>query len=169
MKLNEAAESLAQILNERQVRVVFAESCTAGLAAATLARTPGISRWLCGSAVVYREQTKMDWLGVSQADLEQYSAVSEPVAKAMAEGVLQNTIEAALSAAVTGHLGPDAPEGLDGVIYLAIACRRDDESVGTRVWRHQLAASDRQARQEEAAALLLAQLGEAVIRQPQRR
>ncbi len=168
MNLSQAARSLAQCLNERQVRVVFAESCTAGLAAAALAQTPGISRWLCGSAVVYREQTKMDWLGVSRADLEQHTAVSEQVAQGMATGVLNRTVEAAYAAAVTGHLGPDAPEGFDGVIFIAVAWRGGEESIDGRVWRHQLTATGRQARQEEAAALLLKRLEE-VVSEPAKR
>ena len=162
MDLNEAARNLAVLIAERQVRIVLAESCTAGLAAATLAQTPGISRWLCGSAVVYREQTKIDWLDVSAADLEQHTAVSDPVARAMAAGVLNRTAEAAWSAAVTGHLGPDAPEGFDGVIFLAVARREAADVVVQAVWRHQLGSRGRQARQEEAAALLLERLSKAI-------
>lgn len=160
--LRKAAATLAACLSQRQVRIVLAESCTAGLAAATLAQTPGISRWLCGSAVVYREQTKIDWLDVSAADLEQHTAVSEPVARAMAAGVLSRTAEAAWSAAVTGHLGPDVPEGLDGIIYLGVARRDGGKVHDVGVWRHQLGSRGRQARQEEAAALLLERLAKAI-------
>ena len=49
MNRDRLAQSLANCLNQRQVGVVFAESCTAGLVAASLAQVPGISRWLCGS------------------------------------------------------------------------------------------------------------------------
>ena len=53
--LAESARLLARQLAETRTRLVLAESCTGGLAAATLAAIPGISHWLCGSAVTYRE------------------------------------------------------------------------------------------------------------------
>lgn len=162
MDLNEAARKLAVLIAERQVRIVLAESCTAGLAAATLAQTPGISRWLCGSAVVYREQTKIDWLEVSPADLEQHTAVSEPVARAMAAGVLKHTVEATWSAGVTGHLGPDAPDGFDGVIFVGVARRAGDVVQDVGVWRYQLTAEGRVPRQQEAATLLLQRLAASI-------
>lgn len=114
-----AAQNLAVTLQRVQRRIVFAESCTAGLVSATLGRIPGISQWLCGSAVVYRLDTKHRWLGVSQADLIQPGPVSPQVAEAMARGVLERTPEADLAVAVTGHLGPDAPLEQDGLVYLA--------------------------------------------------
>ncbi len=156
MQLDQAATRLADCLRERKVRVVFAESCTAGLVAASLAQVPGISDWLCGSAVVYREATKQQWLDVSATDLERFSAVSEPVARAMANGVLARTSEAEMSAAVTGHLGPAAPEGLDGVVYISVAARGENHRVcNLGAWRHQLVAIARVKRQEEAATLVM--------------
>ncbi len=151
------AKSLAELLAERDVRVVFAESCTAGLVSATLARIAGISQYHCGSAVTYGEDTKTQWLGVSPADLAEHSAVSEPVARQMALGVLEITPEAQLSAAVTGHLGPDSPAELDGVVYIAIAQRRAEEKNCLSVTRHHLESQTRLERQQEAAALVLQQ------------
>ena len=120
-----AAEQLAEQLRRSGRRVVFAESCTAGLVTAALARIPGISEHVCGSAVVYRNATKTAWLGVSAEALadESIGPVSEQVAAAMADGVLARTPEADLAVSVTGHLGPDAPAHLDGVIYVGIARR----------------------------------------------
>ena len=137
------AESLARRLAKRDVRVVFAESCTAGLVAALLARVPGVSEYLCGLAVTYRSRTKHDWLAVPQSDLDQYTAVSEPVARAMASAVLERTQEADFSAAVTGHLGPDAPKELDGVVYVAVARRTGEAIEILGVWRHELRATTR--------------------------
>lgn len=158
MDLPTEARELAAQLRDKNRRVVFAESCTAGLVSASLAGIPGISKWHCGSAVTYREATKTAWLDVSVEDLQQHSAVSEPVARQMALGVLQFTPEADYSAAVTGHLGPDAPPELDGVIYVAIAHRDPDgvHLVGMR--RLQLETATRGDRQREAAALVLRQL-----------
>jgi len=72
--------------------------------------------------------------------------------------VLRHTVEATWSAGVTGHLGPDAPEGFDGVVFVGVARREGDEVQDVGVWRYQLAAEGRVARQQEAAALLLQRL-----------
>lgn len=153
--LRDAAAELAQRLAQRRRRIVLAESCTAGLAAAALAGVPGISEWLVGSLVVYRESAKQAWLGVSARTLAQHSAVSGETAVAMARGALRRTAEAHLAVAITGHLGPDAPRELDGVVYLA-ACRRQGKTLqmlGTA--QVHLRAHARHARQVEAALHLL--------------
>ena len=61
--LKKIAHDVAACLRSQPRRIVFAESCTGGLVAATLA-IPGISDSLCGSAVVYRLDTKTRWLGI---------------------------------------------------------------------------------------------------------
>lgn len=101
------ARELALILERRNLRLVLAESCTAGLAAAQLARVPGISRYLCGSAVVYQEATKTAWLGVPAEYFQPGGpgVVSGETAAAMADGVLERTPPADLAVAITGHLG----------------------------------------------------------------
>jgi len=149
------AHALAQTLVDRNLRVVFAESCTAGLVAATLATIPGISERLCGSAVTYRNRTKQDWLGVSGEDIERHTAVSEPVARQMAIGVLQRTVEADCSASVTGHLGPDAPADQDGVIFVAVALKQGEEIRVCHAQRFQLTTRTRAKRQQEAAEIVL--------------
>jgi nicotinamide-nucleotide amidase len=125
-----AAQNLAIVLRVQRSRIVFAESCTAGLVSATLARIAGVSEWHCGSAVVYRLDTKHRWLGVSEAMLQDPGPVSREVACAMATGVLERTPEANYAASITGHLGPDAPAQQDGLIWIAVAKR---ESSGSRV------------------------------------
>lgn len=119
-------QEVASLLQRTDRRVVFAESCTGGLVAASLARVPGISRFLCGSAVVYRLDTKAQWLGVPESLLINPGPVSGEVAAAMAEGVLARTPEADIAVSITGHLGPDAPKNLDGVLYIARAVRKQD-------------------------------------------
>ncbi|MFM2097001.1 MAG: Nicotinamide-nucleotide amidohydrolase PncC [Planctomycetota bacterium] len=149
--LHSVAGRLASLLKVRGVRVVFAESCTAGLVAASLARTPGISQWLCGSAVVYRDATKAAWLGISASELKRHSAVSDPVARGMAVGVLRATREAEWSASVTGHLGPDSPVDQDGVVFVSIACRRARKIELVSCEKIRLRAKSRSARQVEAS------------------
>ena len=117
------AHEIAEQLTRLGMRIVFAESCTGGLLSATLARIPGISNVHCGSAVVYRLDTKTQWLGIEKTILVNPGAVSEPVARLMAEGVLKRTPEASIAASITGHLGPNAPAHQDGLIYVGIAIR----------------------------------------------
>jgi PncC family amidohydrolase len=158
MSIESQVDALAKVLAEKRLKVIFAESCTAGLVSASLARVPGISDYLCGSAVVYRESTKLAWLSVSPSDLERFTAVSEPVASQMALGALDKTPEADVAAAVTGHLGPNAPEGFDGVVFVAVAQRQGDCCRILGVWRHLLQNHTRRQRQREATELVLHRL-----------
>lgn len=121
--LSELALAVAECLKFTQRRVVFAESCTAGLVSAVLARIPGISEFHCGSAVVYRIPTKAAWLGVPESILQDPGPVSDVVARAMVTGVLSQTPEADLAAAITGHLGPLAPVDQDGLVYVGVGWR----------------------------------------------
>lgn len=146
------ALALAAQLRDDNRRIVFAESCTAGLVAARLAGVPGVSAHLCGSAVTYREQTKIEWLGVEASTLEQHTAVSAAASEQMAEGAIARTTEADLAVAVTGHLGPQAPADIDGLIFIAARGRREFSPPTERL---RLAASSRAARQSEAADRVL--------------
>lgn len=134
-QLDETALRLAEKLRSRGLRIVFAESCTAGLLSATLSRVPGISEFLCGSAVTYRNGTKSAWLDVSTSDLSdpEIGPVSRTVAEQMCRGVLAQTPEADVAASVTGHLGPDAPPDLDGIAYVAVLLRREDDPTVQRI------------------------------------
>jgi PncC family amidohydrolase len=161
--LRRVAARLAESLQARQRKIVFAESCTAGLAAAMLATIPGVSAWHCGSAVTYREQTKIDWLGVDPKLVAKFGVVSGQVAEGMARGVLQRTREADLSAAITGHLGPQAPDQLDGVVFVAVVRREDGEAVPANVWRISLTATEREPRQRESALHLLTRAHEVLM------
>ena len=149
-ELHQSCRRLAARLLELDVGVVFAESCTAGLVAASLGRVPGISRVLCGSAVTYRDDTKARWLDVKHRTLRTDGAVSERAAREMAVGVLLRTPEAQLAGAITGHLGPDAPAGLDGGGFVAIG-RRHGKQGRASVVRFNLPAGTRLSRQRRAA------------------
>lgn len=161
MTLGTITRKVAELLRQRQRKIVFAESCTGGLVSATLARIPGISAWHCGSLVTYRNATKEAYLGIPSHVLENPGAVSEEVARWMAEGVLQKTPEADLSAAVTGHLGPGAPAALDGVAYLAVGIREGSTTTPElRVRRYVCCSVSRVARQREVATQVLEFLAE---------
>lgn len=170
------ARTILPLLEETNRRIVCAESCTAGLVSASLAGIPGASNWLCGSAVVYRDATKTAWIGVSEGLLSDpdRGAVCEETALRMAEGVLGVTPEASVSVSVTGHLGPGAPAGLDGVIYIGWAERTPGtfQPVMARCQRVELqtpAPTDgqdlarRAARQMEATQCVLRVVREALL------
>ena len=121
--LIQAATQVKEAITLRDRKLVIAESCTGGLVATSLTSLPGISEFFCGSAVVYRWDTKMKWLGVKPETLEKYTDVSVEAAREMALGVLKQTPEASMAASITGHLGPDAPQMQDGMICVAVAVR----------------------------------------------
>ncbi len=124
---SEAAETLRQELRERHERSLYsldgrtvdevvaellggrrlglAESCSAGLLAARITDMPGSSTYFAGGVVSYSNEAKRDLLGVDQALLDEFGAVSAEVAEAMAVGAL-NRFEADVSVAVTGIAGP---------------------------------------------------------------
>ena len=134
------ARRVASLLEVNDCKIVFAESCTAGLVSAVLGRIPGISRFHCGSAVVYQLDTKTSWLGISPLTLSDPGAVSEPVAVLMATEVLARTPAAGIAVSITGHLGPHAPSDQDGLIFIAIA-HRTREGVRSAAYRYVLPES----------------------------
>jgi len=91
MLTQQGADAIAAIvvalLEEREERVAFAESCTGGMASELITSVPGSSSVLDGSVVSYANRIKQDWLGVSAEILEEHGAVSEAVVLAMASGV----------------------------------------------------------------------------------
>ena len=121
--LDRAAQALWNELQRQRVPFVFAESCTGGLLAATMTRIPGVSELFCGSAVVYQVETKQQWLEVPGRLLRRPGPVSHEVAQAMARGVLRHTPAARFAVTTTGHLGPQAPPELDGVLYVGLGLR----------------------------------------------
>lgn len=118
-----SVQKLAKLLIATNKKIVFAESCTGGLVAGALTQVPGISAQHCGGMVVYRNETKTAYLDISLRVLKTHDAVSEIVAKLMAERVLEKTPEADIALSVTGHLGPNAPNELDGLVFIGIAVK----------------------------------------------
>src|SRR5436190_5950076 len=111
------ARQVARLLQQSARKVVFAESCTGGLVSGALTKIPGISSYHCGGMVVYRNETKQAYLGISAALLDDPGPVSRQVAGQMAQRVLEKTPEADVAASVTGHLGPNAPPKQDGLVF----------------------------------------------------
>jgi nicotinamide-nucleotide amidase len=125
-------------LRERRAFAATAESCTGGLVAARLTEQTGSSDFFLGSFITYTDGQKNRLLGIPKDLLEQYTAVSEAVAKAMAEAARDRTgADYALS--VTGYAGPSGgtEENPVGTVFIGLA-----SPDGTRVLRSR-SGSDR--------------------------
>ena len=96
-----------RLLRESNRRIVLAESCTGGLAAAWFTSVPGASDVFCGSMVVYRNDSKSQWLGLDPQMLadEKIGPVSSQASEQLAQKVLSRTPEANVALGITGHLG----------------------------------------------------------------
>ena len=116
------AEKLLESSRAQSLRIATAESCTGGLIAALLTEIPGSSDVFGRGFVTYSNQAKQDMLGVPGALLRQHGAVSEAVARAMAQGAVRNST-AQLSIAVTGIAGPGggSEEKPVGLVHIAAA------------------------------------------------
>lgn len=125
MKQFEAAVlALAETLRTQGLKIATAESCTGGLIAAACTAVAGSSDWFERGFVTYSNEAKSELLGVDAALIQSVGAVSEEVARAMAEGALLHS-RAQLAVAVTGIAGPGgATKGKPvGTVWLALARR----------------------------------------------
>ncbi|CAN7182781.1 CinA family protein [Brevundimonas sp. LjRoot202] len=110
------ARAVVETAASRGLTIATAESCTGGLVSGALTAIAGSSAVVERGFVTYSNAAKVDLLGVPMELIERHGAVSEPVARAMAQGVLARS-PARLSVAVTGIAGPgggsaDKPVGL---------------------------------------------------------
>jgi nicotinamide-nucleotide amidase len=122
--LIERATRVIEMARQCACTIVTAESCTGGLLAAVLAEAPGAAKQLQGGFVTYTKDQKTIALGVPRAVLARETAVSEGIARSMAEGALARSI-ADLSAAITGVAGPEPDEDGNpvGLVHFAAARR----------------------------------------------
>ncbi len=124
------AEALLADMQRRSLRLATAESCTGGLLAGLLTEIPGASATLERGFVTYSNAAKTSLLGVGASLIERFGAVSEEVARAMAEGALGHA-PVDIAVAVTGIAGPDGGslEKPVGLVYLAVAVKGSDTCV----------------------------------------
>ena len=115
-------EVVEALLKEKGLTIGTAESCTGGLMAKRLTDLPGASRIFRGGIVSYTNEVKAGVLGVPQALLDQYGAVSAPVAQAMAEGA-RRALGCDIALSSTGVAGPDRDDRGNevGTMFVAIA------------------------------------------------
>ncbi len=114
--------------------LVVAESATGGGLAARITTVPGSSAYFAGGFVTYAKRMKTELLGVPESLLAEFGAVSEPTAKAMAEGARRVT-GADWAISITGNAGPstDGDQARVGEFYLGVA-GPDKTEVTHRVW-----------------------------------
>ena len=155
-KLASMAATVLAVAQSRGIAIATAESCTAGCLATLLADAPGGGNSLHGGIVVYTKMAKTAMLGVPSEMLSVYTAVSQPVAERMAQGLLKRS-PAQLAIAITGVAGPEPDDDNNpvGLVHVAVAYR------GRGTWhrKHTFSPDDRSAIRSAAmeAALQLTQ------------
>jgi nicotinamide-nucleotide amidase len=132
-EIRAASEAVLGACRAAGLTAATAESCTGGLVAAALTDIPGSSAVMDRGFVTYSNAAKTEMLGVPDALIAAHGAVSEPVARAMAEGALVHS-PADLAVAITGVAGPGGgtPAKPEGLVHFACA-RRGHETVAERV------------------------------------
>ena len=138
-------EKLAEVLRDRDWKLVTAESCTGGGLGHALTALAGSSNWYLGGVVAYSNQFKCRFLSVDESLIEEFGAVSKQVAIAMARGMIQEP-SASTAISITGIAGPeggskDKPVGL---VWLGT----NDPDRGNRALQLNLAGSRNEIRHQ---------------------
>jgi nicotinamide-nucleotide amidase len=125
------AEALLALARSRGAKIATAESCTGGLIAGAITDIAGSSDIFDRGFVTYSNAAKTDMLGVRTATLQQFGAVSEEVAREMAEGALARSA-ADLAVSVTGIAGPGGSEHKpEGRVCFGLAARTKESRTET--------------------------------------
>jgi len=151
------ARALSTQFKTRHHTIATAESCTGGLLSALLTELPGASACFTHGFITYANDAKIA-LGVNAALIAQHGAVSEPVAKAMAEAALR-AAGSSMALAITGIAGPGGGTAQKpvGTVHIALAMRD-----GATQHRHHHFVGDRASVRLQAIAAALAMLSAAV-------
>ncbi len=154
-----AAVALVRRCAEEGLTVATAESCTGGLVAAMLTAVPGSSAVVDRAFVTYSDTAKSEMLGVPAELIASEGAVSEAVARAMAQGAIAHSA-ADLAVAITGIAGPSGgtPEKPVGLVYFAALRRGGDMRLVKRQFPDEGRSAIRLAAAAEALAMLRALL-----------
>lgn len=123
------AQRIVESASSKGFTIASAESCTGGLIAACLTEISGASLVFTRGFITYANDAKIDLLGVSEELIDSVGAVSEEVARAMAEGALARA-DADLAVSVTGIAGPDGGTATKpvGLVHMA-AARKGGETL----------------------------------------
>jgi nicotinamide-nucleotide amidase len=141
---------IGRYLRERGWSLAVAESCTGGLLSRRISAVPGASDYLDRAFVTYSNRAKTELLGVSEELLRARGAVSEEVARAMAEGALRNAA-VEVTVGITGVAGPTGgtPEKPVGTVFIACAT-----PVHQKVERYAFGGTREQIQESAAQAAL---------------
>jgi nicotinamide-nucleotide amidase len=115
------------MLAERGLTVAVAESCSGGLLTSRLTDVPGSSAYVDRGVVCYSNRAKVELLGVPEEMIHEHGAVSEPVARAMAEGVARRA-RTSVGLAITGIAGPGGGTLEKPVGTVVVAVAMNDET-----------------------------------------
>ncbi|MBT8333684.1 MAG: CinA family nicotinamide mononucleotide deamidase-related protein [Deltaproteobacteria bacterium] len=110
------------LLQEQELSLAVAESCSGGLLSHRITRIPGSSNYFFGGAITYSNEMKQDMLGIDQALIEMHGAVSREIALAMASKMRERS-KADVAMAITGIAGPGggSTEKPVGTVFIAIS------------------------------------------------
>ena len=126
--MSRIAEKILRRAKALGLKITCAESCTGGMISAALTDVAGSSAIFENGFVTYSNEAKQKMLGVSQKTLADYGAVSEDVAREMAEGALRQA-QADLAISVSGIAGPGGSEFKpEGRVCFALACAQGTQS-----------------------------------------
>jgi nicotinamide-nucleotide amidase len=140
------SQVVGELLTEQEFTLSTAESCTGGLLANEITNIPGSSRYMAGGAVAYANELKVSLLGVNQADLDQYGAVSKEVALQMAEGAAKH-FHTDIGVSTTGIAGPGggSDEKPVGTVYIGFWIRGDHFALRAQLTNDRLLNKERTA------------------------
>ena len=127
MVILERIKQIIQRFSERNVSIAVAESCTGGYISHMMTNVSGSSKFFERGVVSYSNRAKIDMLGVNPEDIEEYGAVSEPVANQMANNIRQRS-DVDIGIGVTGIAGPTGgtTEKPVGLVYIGYSTEYKD-------------------------------------------
>ncbi len=145
--VKDLTEVSCRLLLEQKVTLATAESCTGGMIAQRITDLSGVSAVFKGGVVCYTNEVKRDIVGVPEALLTEYGAVSEPVCRALAENI-RIKLGAQLGLSVTGVAGPDSDDRGNpvGLIFVGL-------SDGAHTWVRELHLGQNRGQNRNFAAL----------------
>lgn len=153
MNASDLTKTLAQILLSRSWTISLAESCTGGLVCATLTDLAGSSEWFERGYITYSNEAKTECLDIPPELIESHGAVSEQVAKVMAEGARINS-GSNVAISITGVAGPSGGSAEKPVGTVCFAWATESQTL-TKTMHFD---GDRQMIRQQATELALTEL-----------
>lgn len=120
--VEQAAARVLELACRKDLSIATAESCTGGLLSSLLTDIEGRSHAFDRGFVVYSKSAKCDLLGLRREMIDDCGAVSEPVARAMAQGAIDRS-DGGIALAITGFAGSGGPDEEAGLVHFACAVR----------------------------------------------